>query len=695
MVARLVIPGSLVCSALLALVWLLSDEDTRFALLGNHARRPGCREARPIPEAGPDKLACVDEEREAMRYPDTTIPVAIPPLQCYATVHPWDNVALAALDFVMKHEVPHQTAELAAAFRGVVVAANLSSPWWCQGIPWADSGIYSAGLTVGQRYRRNDTFPLGKRSRDANQPLGTRAAHLLLDFGVLEGGVVFPVPAGQLSPLHQAVETAVRNEGMECTWQSVMYAWHIRQNVLAMSIQGLPNLRAGTSVMLSCSCGCLFILTAIVARRLFRQRSLASGRSVTGKPRVHGLDIFKGLGMIGICASHFLHILTKPGVGASTIFEFGGYPVLFLPLTMLSQCYRCVSLLFIASGYLSQASLASALKKAPGKEASCWYHFVASRISRVYPLCVFLQLVMIVGEARHMNGPQGEDDNFARYTWVDVLKNAAFSSVWSGHGLSPYPVGSLWSIATSAQFWVLFPGLYLLMTHRKPTAPTVLTRAVQAGGIVVIWVGSFAVRKWDIDHHGVDDHHTPISFPKDSIFGRLDDFVAGALLCAFFSSGAIQLSGGMRVAVLSLGVCWLALACYAADAASLGAVPGWWSAGTAFLWQLGGCCVLLVFVTVESWPAPFLWLGSVGKASFSLMLWHSMMFDQLVYPMLAQLATVRVAAAQVLMAIGFSVYLTWISYRNFENPPASTEVAELKRQIAALKANHSSKAKQQ
>jgi hypothetical protein len=145
----------------------------------------------------------------------------------------------------------------------------------------------------------------------------------------------------------------------------------------------------------------------------------------------------------------------------------------------------------------------------------------------------------------------------------------------------------------------------------------------------------------------------------------------------------IKLSKRMKFAILMLGFGYLSIACYASDAAALGAVPAWWSNWIASLWQLGSCCILLVFVTIESWSPLFIWLGWVGKASFSLLLWHSVFKVKMFHPMICQLTGLKVAAAQLLMVILMTGYLTWISYRYFELPAALvSENAELKRQLA-------------
>jgi peptidoglycan/LPS O-acetylase OafA/YrhL len=692
------------CFMLLSLALLLSDESTRFALFGfPNDQRTTCSIKRPLPEFGPNAAACVEEEFEAKTYPDRSMPVEVPTMRYHATIQPWLNVGLYSTDFVTKHNIGGslEILNLSSMLRNLIISNNLTSPWWCQMVPWPDSKVYSEGRPLFTTVRRTESAPAEGSSY---LPRGTS---LILNYGRDAEGLPTPSPAGQLSWLHQSVENAVRDSGMECTVQSVAYAWRMRELVLMTSIEGLPKVRAGSHLALTWSCGGLLVLTVVLAWWLVRQRDkgLKLELKTTGeketkskqtKPRVLGLDIFKGLAMLGVCASHFLYIFCRPGVGASLLFEDSSYPVLILPLTILSQSYSSVALLFVATGYLSQASLASATKKNPtNSKLSSWYHFVSSRFARVYLMCVFVQLLVIFGETRiydlqgsslHADGI--ETSRSRSNTWINVLENISFSFIWNRKKISPHPIGSLWSIGTSVQFWVIFPALFFLLLsppRKGGKLPTSLKRGLQAAGLLAIYVVSFIIRNWTIT-----TAETMIKFPRDSIFGRLDDFTTGVLLSLFMTSGGgskINLSRRMSVAILLLGFSYLTIACYAADAVSLGAVPFWWIYWTATLWQLGGCCILLVLLRIESsFVSPFVWLGSVGKASFSLMLWHSVLHATLNRKMLNKLTALRGGAAHLLMIICLTVYMTWLSYTYFELPGALVgENAELKRNLEALK----------
>jgi len=654
---------SLFLVATLPLAWLLSDADTRFDLVGTLSGRKECRVMRTLPEPQNGYLrACVDDELEIAQY--AGVPVGVPPTFFHATLRPWDNARLRARDFTMKHRLSVAEYDLVLFEALRQLERNQSSPWWCQAIPWADSSAFSVGLAAGG-FHSNLSMPIKDTPFNGKHAVVTR---------------FIPDAAGRYPALHVAIEAAARESGIECTIHSIAHAWSTRAYLLTASIRGMPRLREQCHLLLIWISVGLAAMTVGVGARLLRQTTrgpehAAGALKAAKKARVPALDIFKGIAMIGVVASHFLWVLTVPGVGAYLAFEHGAFPVLFLPLCWLSQCYRVVAFLFIATGYLSQASLS---KQNAGELFSSWGSFVARRITRVYPLCVFA--LILSAAPNSMNGPQAIMRPDAAFAWAQIFRNTLFAFVFDTADPSPAPLGNMWSIGTSLQFWLLFPGLHRLLL-RKSTEPSRANTYLRVGGLCLIWAGTLAARVSDPAPSGLTS--TKISFPKDSIFGRLDDFIAGALLHQL--GNRVQISRAMAPVVLLLGICHVAWACYIGDLVRLEAVPTWWSAFTNCLWQLGGCCILLVFSKAEDrWFTPIRWLGAVGRASFSLMLWHSVLFVKLLEPVLDHLTAVRTGVAQLLLVSCFSGYLAWISYAHLEQQAPSAEVGKLRRQVAAL-----------
>ena len=308
-----------------------------------------------------------------------------------------------------------------------------------------------------------------------------------------------------------------------------------------------------------------------------------------------------------------------------------------------------VDIFFVLSGFLITTIL---LEEHQRRDAISLGSFYARRALRLLPAVTGL-LVAHGALAVVAGSDLGLEARTAGAVALYIL-----NWVIAGGGEVAAGLGHLWSLSIEEQFYLAWPVfLFFALRQRQPTYLIVV-----AAGVGILW--ATGIRAWLWLH---DAGWEAIYVSTDA---RIDELLMGALLAVAFQRGW-QLPRHLR----SLGVAGLAVLLLCA--AVVPADSGWLFIGGG-LTVIGLAAVLLVASLFDA-DGPltrmFEWRPAVelGKASYSLYLWHAPVF----VAVSAHLGGRWVAERVVVGLVGCAL-ATLASYRLIEVP-----VAQYWRRLAA------------
>jgi peptidoglycan/LPS O-acetylase OafA/YrhL len=304
-----------------------------------------------------------------------------------------------------------------------------------------------------------------------------------------------------------------------------------------------------------------------------------------------------------------------------------------------------VDVFFVLSGFLITSLL---LRELATTGTVSLANFWARRARRLLPSSGLVILATLVAGRVLLDGLSQGDlarDAIAASLFAANIRFTAVGTDYLASQLAPSPLLHFWSLAVEEQFYVVWPGLLLVLVRFMR-----LSRRGLASLIAVMWVVSLAICV------RVTTDSPPWAF-----------FMLPARAWELLTGAGLALVGRrmMRVAEPVRAVLgWLGLAAIVALAGFLDAsspFPGWWALGPV----AAAAAVISAGDAVRSGPAallrvrPLQWLGA---RSYALYLWH--------YPMLI-LAERRWGPLPVgtrLALLGGAVVLAAASHRLVENP---------------------------
>jgi peptidoglycan/LPS O-acetylase OafA/YrhL len=240
---------------------------------------------------------------------------------------------------------------------------------------------------------------------------------------------------------------------------------------------------------------------------------------------------------------------------------------------------------------------------------------------------------------------------------------ALYSANWvvAGGGSLAAGLGHLWSLSVEGQFYLVLPAfLAVALVSRRPTA---LIVGVASAGI--LWATGLRAWLW-MRGAGWETIYVRTD-------ARVDELLMGVLLAVAFRHGW-RLPHRWRYAGPA------ALALLLLFAGTVRRDSGWLYAGGGFT-LVGLTAVLLVGATLD--PAAglatvFAWRPAVrlGRASYSLYLWHVPVFAAVT----SRLAG-RAASERLVVGLGGCALATLVSYRLVEMP-----LARVRRKLASERA---------
>jgi peptidoglycan/LPS O-acetylase OafA/YrhL len=221
------------------------------------------------------------------------------------------------------------------------------------------------------------------------------------------------------------------------------------------------------------------------------------------KDRIQIIDGLRGIAILGVVWHHLSGPFAYPG-----FVHLGSLQHPLLPLTFLSNGWLGVNLFFVLSGFVLYWPYVSG--KRPLVTKQDWLTYYRNRAFRLLPLYYVSLAYGFLFIARPHSAEQWLRDGALMLTATYGFTK----SLW----LPPYN-WVLWSLGIEIWFSVLFP--FLIVLARKISVPKMLA-VVAVIAMAVRFLGLAEIFKLPISFH--------MNPMKDSVIGRLDDFVLGMFI---------------------------------------------------------------------------------------------------------------------------------------------------------------------
>lgn len=311
--------------------------------------------------------------------------------------------------------------------------------------------------------------------------------------------------------------------------------------------------------------------------------------------------------------------------------------------SVFSGGYVGVDIFFVISGFLITSILLSEI----GNNTFSLAHFYARRARRLFPALFAVLLACCIPAYLLLMPPELEDFGESLATTALFSSNFLFYSE-AGYFEGPAemkPLLHTWSLAIEEQYYLLFPGLLLLVQRKLSQRFLAVTAAVFAL--------SFGLSIWSVNEA-----------PSAGFYllpSRTWELLMGSMLAMVFARNAShQLPGWMNELLSALGLALIAYAIFAYQPGikfpGLAALPP--CLGTALLLYTGAGKPTMVSRLLGWQPLVF-----IGLISYSLYLWH---WPVLVFAKHYALRELNLVEATAL--VGLATLLAFLSWRFVERP---------------------------
>jgi peptidoglycan/LPS O-acetylase OafA/YrhL len=231
---------------------------------------------------------------------------------------------------------------------------------------------------------------------------------------------------------------------------------------------------------------------------------------------------------------------------------------------------------------------------------------------------------------------------------LDLVMSLTTASMFNSKYWFSSPVGVLWSLNIEIWFSALFPTLILVVLRHGMRRP-----------LVVVFVVALAVRIIGARFPTLNPNIDPI---KDSLPGRLDDFMVGILIARLYVDGRLE---NLNPAFAALGVFLLLCSGLLWSVAMGGALPRASVVIFNNISQLGFGLIIATALSkrrgIAKWVLDLWPLRVLGAMCFSLYVWH-------LYPISPAIATNPFAPQAILQYWVALLLVAGASYRFIEFP---------------------------
>ena len=309
-----------------------------------------------------------------------------------------------------------------------------------------------------------------------------------------------------------------------------------------------------------------------------------------------------------------------------------------------------VDVFFVISGFLITSLLLKEQKRAGRISISGFY---ARRVRRILPASTLVVLITLFATYDWLGFIAGNNvANDAKWTEI-FAANIHFGLVrtdYFGAQLPPSPLQHMWSLGVEEQFYLVWPGVFLVLVLLARGAQH---RKALAGALSLIIAASLI---WSVIQTAVNQ-----TWAYFSPLTRAWELALGALVAVLAPTIARLSRAWAPQALAFAGLAGIALAAvlFTSDTRYPGSAVALPVVGSAAL-IAAGCANQRTIVGRALSARPMQW---VGARSYSMYLWH---WPVLIIP--AQYATKELSAFQNTGWVLLTVVASAITYRLVENP---------------------------
>jgi peptidoglycan/LPS O-acetylase OafA/YrhL len=313
------------------------------------------------------------------------------------------------------------------------------------------------------------------------------------------------------------------------------------------------------------------------------------------------LGVINGLRGCAILCVIFQHVFYQVAVPGALAFDI--FSVKILPLTYLSNGWLGVNLFFILSGFvLAYPYFLNTRQLASGSDIRRFY---IRRAKRLLPLYYFSLVICIIFVVR-----PGSLTSFLGEALLLVTATFNFSSEM----YFPRYNWVLWSLGIEIWFSIVFPFL-LIAVNRYGIVKVLIA-------VLVVSLATRLVGNAEAFYSG----NPTLNPVKDSLLGRLDEFVWGMFLCYLYVHKPKLMERYNTTLVFLLGVFLVTAACFLWDYVRLDLLGTNIVPFINLVVDVG--FVLLAMSLLVMKNGPIKWLFSnyfiqlMGVMCYSLYVWH-------------------------------------------------------------------------
>jgi peptidoglycan/LPS O-acetylase OafA/YrhL len=321
--------------------------------------------------------------------------------------------------------------------------------------------------------------------------------------------------------------------------------------------------------------------------------------------RLSVINGLRGYAILGVIYFHLLGVMfNQPGWLTINIGSF-----VIMPLTYLSNGWVGVNLFFILSGFVLYLPYATGNRDFSGKRSILV--FLKHRAARLFPLYYIAIIISIIFILHQTNVQEWA-------FWKQTLLMFTFTFNFTKETFIPPHNYVLWSLGIEVLFSLIFPLLVM----------TIKNKGIRFFAIAVFCF-SFLVRA--LSHFYPEYQVAPhLNMIKDSLAGRLDDFVTGMLLCHLWHGNwkANWFKNNAEFLFL-LSLLVITIGFYFSDYVFLGFAPDWTEPFINTVFQMGFAMIIFSLLYMRQNMLRYLFTNKFvqlsGMMCYSLYLWHGNM----------------------------------------------------------------------
>lgn len=382
-------------------------------------------------------------------------------------------------------------------------------------------------------------------------------------------------------------------------------------------------------------------------------RALAGPALGGGSVRLPEINGLRGVAILMVLFSHLyapVFFVTDPTPWQP---ERGYASIPFWMITVLRNSWTGVNIFFVLSGFVLFRPYVCGTRQLATK--AHYVDFYIRRAWRLIPLLFISTAVLIALYYRWNSGAECFGRLAEIVTGLFVFDKKAFI---------PAINLPLWSLGIELWYSVAFPFVAILLLKPKPLIWSVifyfcalLTRLIGSHMFLVNWTNPFL---------------NPV---KDCLLGRIDDFVAGMLVCLVYYRYPDKTWLGSRLIGIA-GVAAFGAGCILWDLCQYCSFPRWGVAVANIPINIGaGCLLLYALKSASSFWAAFLRFETLqicGVMCYSIYVWH--------FNIQWHLAPNPMKMHQVIVYLGFLAMVASASWSLIE----SARLQEIKARLQSL-----------